>query len=140
MVINGQKPSKIENKTQPSLCLQTWLQQNLRISTNHKYRIYRVAALFPEHFQSFTVALQFVFLNNSFGCTASAIFRSKIKNKPTHSTKYESTESFNSSDSLQAPRRTDPSSFSQIRKNFTQVYQVTRKKTCGCPLIRQSFR
>jgi hypothetical protein len=28
---------------------------------------YRVAALFPEHFQSFTVALQFVFLNNSFG-------------------------------------------------------------------------
>jgi hypothetical protein len=34
------KPSKIENKTQPSLCLQTWLQQNLRISTNHKYRIY----------------------------------------------------------------------------------------------------
>ncbi len=34
------KPFKIENKTQPSLCLQTWLQQNLRISTNHKYRIY----------------------------------------------------------------------------------------------------
>jgi hypothetical protein len=31
--------SKIENKTQPSLCLQTWLQQNLRISTNHQYRI-----------------------------------------------------------------------------------------------------
>ncbi len=30
----------MENKTQPSLCLQTWLQQNLRISTNHKYRIY----------------------------------------------------------------------------------------------------
>ncbi len=35
-------PSKIENKTQPSLCLQTWLQQNLRISTNHKYRIYMI--------------------------------------------------------------------------------------------------
>jgi hypothetical protein len=34
------KPSKIENKTHPSLCLQTWLQQNLWISTNHKYRIY----------------------------------------------------------------------------------------------------
>jgi hypothetical protein len=31
---------KIENKTQPSLCLQTWLQQNLQISTNHKYRMY----------------------------------------------------------------------------------------------------
>jgi hypothetical protein len=35
-----QKTYKIENKTQPSLCLQTWLQQNLWISTNHKYRIY----------------------------------------------------------------------------------------------------
>ncbi len=34
------KTSKIENKTQPSLCLQTWLQLNLRISTNHKYRIF----------------------------------------------------------------------------------------------------
>ena len=40
MVIYGKKLSKIENKTQPSLCLQTWLQQNLRISTNHKHRIY----------------------------------------------------------------------------------------------------
>jgi hypothetical protein len=29
MVIYGKKPSKIENKTQPLLCLQTWLQQNL---------------------------------------------------------------------------------------------------------------
>ncbi len=38
MVIYGKKTSKIENKTQPSLCLQTWLQQSLRISTNHKYR------------------------------------------------------------------------------------------------------
>jgi hypothetical protein len=28
---------------------------------------YRVAALFPEHFQSFTMAFQFIFLNNSFG-------------------------------------------------------------------------
>jgi hypothetical protein len=36
----AKKPSKIENESQPSLCLQTWLQQNLRISTNHKYRIY----------------------------------------------------------------------------------------------------
>ncbi len=41
MVIYGKKTSKIENKTQPSLCLEAWLQQNLRISTNHKYRIYR---------------------------------------------------------------------------------------------------
>ncbi len=40
MVIYGKKTCKIENKTQPSLCLQTWLQQNLRISTNHKYIIY----------------------------------------------------------------------------------------------------
>ncbi len=40
MVIYGKTTSKIENKTRPSLCLQTWLQQNLQISTNHKYRIY----------------------------------------------------------------------------------------------------
>jgi hypothetical protein len=38
--IYDKKASKIENKTQPSLCLQTWLQHNLRISTNHKYRTY----------------------------------------------------------------------------------------------------
>jgi hypothetical protein len=38
MVIYDKKTSKVENKTQPSLCLQTWLQYNLRISTNHKYR------------------------------------------------------------------------------------------------------
>jgi hypothetical protein len=31
-------PSKIENKTRPSLFLQPWLQQNLRISTNNKYK------------------------------------------------------------------------------------------------------
>jgi hypothetical protein len=34
----ARKPSKIENKTPPSLSLQTCL--HLRISTNHKYRIY----------------------------------------------------------------------------------------------------
>jgi hypothetical protein len=28
---------------------------------------YRVAALFPEHFQSFTMAFQFFFFNNFFG-------------------------------------------------------------------------
>ncbi len=39
---------KIENKTQPSLCLQTWLQQNLRISTNHKYRIYKDVFFQPD--------------------------------------------------------------------------------------------
>ncbi len=43
-----QKNSKIENKTQPSPCLQTWLQQNLRISTNHKYRIYMDGFLQPD--------------------------------------------------------------------------------------------
>jgi hypothetical protein len=35
----AKNPSKIENKTQPSFGLQAWLQQNLRISTKHKYRI-----------------------------------------------------------------------------------------------------
>ncbi len=48
MVIYDKKTSKIENETQPSLCLQTWLQQNLRISTNHKYRIYMDAFLQPD--------------------------------------------------------------------------------------------
>jgi hypothetical protein len=31
MVIYDKETSKIENKTQPSLCLQTWLKHNLRI-------------------------------------------------------------------------------------------------------------
>ncbi|MFO0001035.1 MAG: hypothetical protein ACK559_07895, partial [bacterium] len=42
------KTAKIENKTQPSLCLQTWLQHNLRISTNHKYRIFINVFLQPD--------------------------------------------------------------------------------------------
>jgi hypothetical protein len=42
----AKKTSKIENKTRPSLCLQTWLQQNLRISTNHKYRLYMYMDVF----------------------------------------------------------------------------------------------
>ncbi len=37
------------------------------LKSQHSRKTYRVAALFPEHFQCFTVALQFVFLNNSFG-------------------------------------------------------------------------
>jgi len=48
LVIYSKKTSKIENKTQPSFCLQTWLQQNLRISTNHKYRIYKDVFLQPD--------------------------------------------------------------------------------------------
>ena len=49
MVIYDKKTSKIENKTQPSLCLQTWLQHNLRISTNHKYpRIFINVFLQPD--------------------------------------------------------------------------------------------
>ncbi len=40
MIYMVKKTSKVKNKTQSSLCLQTWLQQNLGISTNHKYRIY----------------------------------------------------------------------------------------------------
>ncbi len=48
MVIYGKITSKIENKTQPSLCLQTWLQQHLRVSTNHKYRIYKDVFFQPD--------------------------------------------------------------------------------------------
>jgi hypothetical protein len=44
----AKKTSKIENKTQPSLCLQPWLQQNLRISTNNKYRVFMDAFLQPD--------------------------------------------------------------------------------------------
>ncbi len=47
MVIYDKKTSKIENKTQPSLCLQTRLQHNLWISTNHKYRIFMDVFLQP---------------------------------------------------------------------------------------------
>jgi hypothetical protein len=47
MVIYGKK-KQIKNKTQPSLCLQTWLQQNLQISTYHKYRIYMNVFLQPD--------------------------------------------------------------------------------------------
>ncbi len=49
-----QKNSKIENKTQPSLYLQTWLQQNLQISTNHKYRTYMDVFLATELFENLT--------------------------------------------------------------------------------------
>ncbi len=52
------------------------------------------------------------------GGTASAILRCIIKNKQTHSRKYEPIGSFKSSASLQAPRRTDPSPFSQMRKTL----------------------
>jgi hypothetical protein len=48
MVIYDKETSKIENKTQPSLCRQTWLQHNLRISTNHKYRIFMDVFLQPD--------------------------------------------------------------------------------------------
>ncbi len=49
MVIYSKKNLiNIENKTRPSLCLQTWLQQNLRISTNHKDRIYIIHGCFFE--------------------------------------------------------------------------------------------
>jgi len=44
----AKQPSKIENKTQPSLCLQTWLQQNLQISTNHNYRLFMDIFLQPD--------------------------------------------------------------------------------------------
>jgi hypothetical protein len=54
MVIYGKINSKIENKTQPSLCLKTWLQQNLLISTNHKYRIYKDVIFSTRHFEDLT--------------------------------------------------------------------------------------
>jgi hypothetical protein len=50
----AKQPSKIENKTLPSLCLQTRLQQNLRISINHKYRIYMDVFFANGHFADLT--------------------------------------------------------------------------------------
>ncbi len=60
MVIYGKKPSKIENK-----------QQNLRISTNHKYRIYMYMDVFLQpdilktwHFVNLTFCKADVFKPN----------------------------------------------------------------------------
>jgi preprotein translocase subunit SecG len=80
-----------------------------------------VAALFPEHFQSFTMAFQFFFFNNFFGMHYLSYIQKHNQQQRDTSQETESTESFNRSDSLQAPRRTDPSSFFSDAKNFTQV-------------------
>ncbi len=63
--------------------------------------IYRVAAIFPEHFQSFTVTLK-----NYFFEQFSAVCRSINNNKKTHSSTDKSTGSYKGRDSLQTLRRT----------------------------------
>jgi hypothetical protein len=67
---------------------------------------YRVAAIFPERFQSFTVALKnnlfsYFFMRN----TVSVICRNINKNKQSHSGKDESTGRRGSMDSLWTLRR-----------------------------------
>ncbi len=77
---------------------------------------YRVAALFPEHFQSLTMAFQFVFLNNSFGTHCLSYLQKHNKQQTDTFQKICGNKNFKSSDSLQAPRGTDSSSFSQMPK------------------------
>jgi hypothetical protein len=68
--------------------------------------IYRVAAIFPEHFQSFTVLLKnnifIVFLRK----TISAFCQNRNKNKQSHSGEDESTGRRRSRGSLRTLRRT----------------------------------
>jgi hypothetical protein len=67
---------------------------------------YRVAAIFPEHFQSFSVTFKKTFLNNTLPETVSAVFGSINKNKNTHSSKDKLKGSYKSRDSLQTLLRT----------------------------------
>jgi hypothetical protein len=68
--------------------------------------LYRVAAIFPDNFQSFTVASEkttcFRIILRK---TVSALCRSRNKNKQAHSGKDKSTESYENCHSLQASRR-----------------------------------
>jgi hypothetical protein len=68
-----------------------------------------VAAIFPEHFQSFIVTLKKYF-SEQFFCPKpsqlSAVCRNINKNKNTHSSKDKAKGSYKSRDSLQTLRRT----------------------------------
>ncbi len=78
----------------------------LRIPENYP-REYRVAAIFPEHFQSLTVALKnhTVYFTDFFAQTISALCRSGNKNKQTRTGKGKLIGSYESCDSLRASRR-----------------------------------
>ncbi len=67
---------------------------------------YRVAAIFPEHFQSFTVGLKHFFKIILLPQTVSAVCWIINKNNNTHSSKVESAGSYKSRDSLWTSRRT----------------------------------
>ncbi len=92
---------------------------------------YRVAAIFPDCFQSLIVPLKInLFYNFFFRKTVSAICRNLIKNKQSHSGKNESTGRRSSRDSLQTLRRTYHDSqwlkaFGNINKST--VYDGKRK-------------
>jgi hypothetical protein len=86
-------------------------------------KMYRVAAIFPEHFQSFTFVLKNIFFINSFASTVSAVCRSINKNNNTHSSKVESTGSYKSLDSRWTSRRTYVDvNINNIKENLTEVW------------------
>jgi hypothetical protein len=82
-----------------------------------------VAAIFPEHFQSFTVVLKNIFLSILLLKTVSAVCRSINKNNNTHSSKVESTESYKSRDSRWTLRRTYvDGNINNIKETLTEVW------------------
>ncbi len=66
---------------------------------------YRVAAIFPERFQCFTVALKIIFFNIFFRKTVLSVCRNIIINKECHFSKDESTGRHRSRERLRALRR-----------------------------------
>ena len=72
---------------------------NACVSCQFSKELYRVAAIFPEHFQSFTVVLKNIFLLIILHQIVSAICRSIKKNNNTYWSKVESTGSYKSRDS-----------------------------------------
>jgi hypothetical protein len=71
------------------------------------YVLHRVAAIFPEHFQSLTVALKNHIFPYYFAQTVLALCISGNKDKQTRSGKGKSIGSSESCDSLRASRRMD---------------------------------
>ncbi len=76
-----------------------------RVTSIRFKNIYRVAAINPERFQCFTVALKKSFSIILFGKTVSAVCRNIIINKQSHSSKDESTGGLRSQETLRTLRR-----------------------------------
>jgi hypothetical protein len=83
-----------------------------------------VAAIFPEHFQSFTVTLKNYYFDKFFGPqTVPAVCQSINRNKKTHSSKDKSAGSYKSRDSLQTLSRTFHERDAELAKgDHTEVW------------------